>query len=287
MSTPTIVIVNGRPTRVRVDGSREHQPVLLLHGIGRSLEDWDPQYSRLSDAYRVIGLDLPGFAYSARLGEHATLEVLARGVRETLDALGEHRPSHVVGNSLGGAVAQQFVALEPDRVASLVLVDSGGFGSETAALLRILALPGIGRLLARHTTRVGARLAERLIFADRTFVTKERIDHAMELACQPGSGDVLYELVRAQIGIGGIRRDSRNELIAAATSHPRPTLIVWGERDQVLPSHQLDAARKLYPHAETHLFRGIGHMPQLECPDEFATLVSTFLAGASTTDQLD
>lgn len=287
MNTSTIVSVNGRPTRVRAEGIPENPPVLLLHGIGRSLEDWDPQYSRLSGAYRVIGLDLPGFGYSARLPGPATVEVLARGVRETLDALDEHRPAHVIGNSLGGAVAQQLVAVEPDRVASLVLVDSAGFGSEVAALLRILALPGIGRLAARHTTRAGAALVERLIFADPTFVTKKRIDLAMDIARQPDPADVLYELVRAEIGIRGIRPAGRTELIAAANRHPRPTLIMWGERDRVQPARHLHAARSMYPHAETHLFPGVGHMPQLECPDDFATLVSAFLADAATADQLE
>lgn len=287
MNKPTIVSVNGRPTRVRVEGIRKNPPVLLLHGIGRSLEDWDPQYSRLSGAHWVIGLDTPGFGYSARLPEPATLEVLTRGVCETLDALDEHRPAHVIGNSLGGAIAQQLVAVEPDRVASLVLVDSAGFGSEVAALLRILALPGIGRLAARHTTRAGAALVERLIFADPTFVTKARLDLAMDIARQPDPADVLYELLRAEIGIRGIRPAGRTELIAAANRHPRPTLILWGERDRVTPAHHLDTARRMYPHAETHLFPGVGHMPQLERPDDFATLVSAFLADASTADQLE
>ncbi len=115
----------GAPTRVRIAGDAGNPPVLLLHGLARSLDDWSPQYSRLSRHYRVIGLDLPGFGYSARIPEPSNLDVLARGVLETLDVLGEHRPTHVVGNSLGGgAVAQQIVVLAPERVASLVLVDS-------------------------------------------------------------------------------------------------------------------------------------------------------------------
>lgn len=287
MNAPTMISVNGRPARVRVEGSSENPPVLMLHGLGRSLEDWEPQYARLSGAYRVIGLDLPGFGYSARLPEQATLEVLARGVCETLDALDERRPSHVLGNSLGGAVAAQYLALEPDRVASLVLVDSAGFGSDVAKLLRIYVLPGIGRLAARHTTRAGAKLTEQLIFADPAFVTKERIDLAMDFARQPDSGDVLYEILRAYVGIRGARAEPRSKLVAAANQHPRPTLIVWGGSDRVLPAHHLRAAPNLYPHAETHLFPGVGHMPQLECPDEFASVVSAFLAGASTVDKVE
>lgn len=278
MSTPALIRVHGRRTRIRVDGSPDDPPVLLLHGIGRSLEDWAPQYQRLAATHRVIALDLPGFGFSARPREPITLPALARGVADTLDALGERRPLHVIGNSLGGAVALQLLTLQPDRVASLVLVNSAGFGSEVAPVLRLLALPGIGHLATRRTTRASARLTERAIFADPALATRERIDHALALAAQPDAGTVMHETARALATSRGVRPGWRAELTVAAAQHPRPTLIVWGDRDRILPAHHLTAARRLVPHAQTHLFTGIGHMPQLECPDEFAELVLTFLA---------
>ncbi|MGW0025314.1 alpha/beta fold hydrolase, partial [Rhodococcus sp. NPDC003383] len=280
-SSPTIVSVDGRPTRIRIEGDPEHPPVLLLHGLARSLDDWSPQYSRLSRDYRVIGLDLPGFGYSARIPEPSTLEVFARGVLETLDFLGEQRPVHLVGNSLGGAVAQQIAALSPDHVASLVLVDSAGFGSEVTALIRMISVPGLGRLSTRDTSRLGAIFVERHLFADPRLVTEERIDHAIDIARQSGPGDVVFETARSLCGMRGFGTTWRRDLVAAAGRHPRPTLVVWGDKDRILPAHHLDAVPNLYPHAETHVFRGIGHMPQVECPDEFASVVSTFLARIS------
>ncbi|HEX7825828.1 MAG TPA: alpha/beta fold hydrolase, partial [Mycobacterium sp.] len=182
MSTTAFISVNGRRTRVRIEGDPADPPVLLLHGIGRSLEDWAPQYPRLAPGHRLIALDLPGFGFSARSPEPTTLKVLARGVIDTLDSLGEQRPMHVIGNSLGGAVAQQLLVLEPERVAGLVLINSAGFGTEVALALRLLAVPVLGRLATRRTTRVGARLAERLLFADPALATDERIDHALAIA---------------------------------------------------------------------------------------------------------
>ncbi|MET8875294.1 alpha/beta fold hydrolase [Nocardia sp. NPDC004604] len=282
MSTPTYIPLDGRRVRVRIDGDPDRPPVLLLHGIGRSLEDWAPQFHRLARTHRVIALDVPGFGFSDRPRERITLPVLARGVAETLAALGEERRVHVIGNSLGGAVAMQLLALEPARVASLVLVNSAGFGSQVAMALRLLAVPGIGYLATRHTTRLAAEMNERLIFADKSLVTKERIDHAIAIAEQPDPADVMYETARALATGRGVRREWRTELIAAVAKYPRPTLAVWGDLDRVLPAHHLVTARQLLPHAETHLFTGIGHMPQIECPDEFAQLVLTFLAGAAT-----
>lgn len=278
MSTPTYLTVEGRRTRVRIAGDPDRPPVLLLHGIGRSLEDWAPQFDRLARTHRVIALDIPGFGFSDRPRQHITLPVLARGVAETVAALGEKRPLHVIGNSLGGAVAMQLLAFEPEQVESLVLVNSAGFGSEVTPALRLLALPGIGYLATRHTTRLAAQMNERLIFADKSLVTKERIDHALAIAEQPGPGDVTYETARALATGRGIRPEWRTELIAAVAKHPRPTLVVWGDRDRVLPAEHMNTARQLLPHAETHVYTGVGHMPQIECPDEFAELALTFLA---------
>jgi pimeloyl-ACP methyl ester carboxylesterase len=280
MSVPSIISVNGRRTRVRIEGDPAAPPMLLLHGIGRSLEDWAPQYPRLAGSHRVIALDLPGFGLSARSPELTTLKVLARGVIDTLDGLGEQRPLHVVGNSLGGAVALQLLVLDPYRVASLALINSAGFDAEVALPLRLLALPVLGGLVTRQTTRIGALLTERMLYADPKLATKARIDHALALARQPDAGTAMLETARGTVSWRGIKPRWRAELIAAAAKHPRPTLIVWGDRDRILPPHHLDSARRLIPHAQTHLFTGVGHAPQIERPDEFAALVLAFVADA-------
>lgn len=281
MSTPTFVAVDGRRTRVRVDGDPDDPPVLLLHGVGRSLEDWATQWERLSGAYRVITLDIPGFGFSSRPSEPVTLAALAQGVADTLDALGEQRPLHVIGNSLGGAVALELLVLQPRRVASLVLVNSAGFGREVTPLLRMLTLPVVGRMATRHTTRAGARILERAIFADRSLASRQRIEHAVAIGRQPDSGVVMHEIARELATGRGVKQGWCTELTSAATQHPRPTLIIWGDRDRVLPAHHLDAAGRIMPHAKTHLFTGIGHMPQIECPDEFAEVVLNFLPVAA------
>ncbi|HEX7823771.1 MAG TPA: alpha/beta fold hydrolase, partial [Mycobacterium sp.] len=257
-------------------------PMLLLHGIGRSLEDWAPQYPRLARSPRVIAIDVPGFGFSARSPEPITLKVLARGVIDTLDTLGERRPLHVVGNSLGGAIAQQLLVLDPDRVASLVLVNSAGFDAEVAHALRLLALPVLGRLATRRTTRTSALLLERMLYADPKLATKARVEHALAIARQPDAGATMLETARELLTLRGIKPRWRSELIAEVAKHPRPTLIIWGDRDRILPPHHLDSARRLLPHAQTHLFTGIGHAPQVECPDAFAARVLAFVAEKAT-----
>ena len=278
-----IIHVEGRRTRVRVDGDPAHPPALLLHGIGRSLEDWAPQFTRLSGSHRLISLDLPGSGFSQRSTSPTSLPVLAQGVLETLDELGERRPVHVIGNSLGGAVAQQLSVLAPDRVASLTLVNSAGFGKEVALPLRLLTTPVLGRFMASRATPSTVRLMERLIFANPDLVTRSRVDHAMAIAQQPDTGEVVWETANAlATARGGVRPEWRKSLSARVASEGKPTLIVWGDRDRILPARHLEEARRLLPHASTHVFTGVGHMPQIESPDAFASVVLEFLATLET-----
>ena len=277
-----VVNVDGRTVRALTAGDRADTPLLLLHGIGRSLEDWTEQIERLSGRFYVIAVDLPGFGRSTRRDGPADLATVADGVAGALAALDEDRPCHVIGNSLGGAVAMQLLASHPDRVASLTLVNSAGFGAEVTALLRMLSLPGIGRHLATRSTPAGARLMERRLFADPSLATRERIDHALHIAAQPGTGEFLLEMANHLGTMRGVRPQWRTDLLAAVAAHPRPTLLIWGDRDRILPAAHLGAAQRQFPDAQVHLFTATGHMPQIERADEFADLITAFVENGPT-----
>jgi 2-hydroxymuconate-semialdehyde hydrolase len=270
--------VRGARVRFHASGDPAAPPVLLLHGIGRSLEDWALQHPLLDDDYRVISVDMPGFGLSQRMSSPTTLSVLADGVWATLDAIGETRPVHLMGNSLGGAVSMTMLAAAPGRVSTLTLVNSAGFGKEVTVALRLLAVPGLGRQMLRRVDRLTAPRMERLIFADRTLVTPERIEMAVKIAQQPDFAPVYLEIAKQLGGLRGVAAAWRTELLAGIAAHTKPTTLVWGDRDLILPSKHLAAARAAFPHARSHLFTRTGHMPQIERPDEFAGLVRPMLA---------
>jgi 2-hydroxymuconate-semialdehyde hydrolase len=275
------VTVRGARIRAQVSGDPAHPPVLMLHGIGRSLEDWAPQHDRLSAGHRLISVDMPGFGLSDRLPEPITLESLAAGVAETVAALGEDRPLHLMGNSLGGAVAMRMLVRDPDRVRTLTLVNSAGFGKEVALFLRILAVPGVGRRLMRRFDRRASWRVERSLFADRTHITDERVDFGLRVAARPEYAQVFLEAAKSVGGLRGVRPAWRTDLLAAVARHPRPMLIVWGDRDLILPHTHLAAARAAFPDAEWHLFENTGHMPQIERADEFAELARRLMGRVS------
>ncbi|RQW88786.1 alpha/beta fold hydrolase [Micromonospora globispora] len=267
------LLVAGRRVRYRIAG--DGPPVVLLHGIGRTLDDFVEQQDLLARDHRVISVDLPGHGGSAPLDGPHTLPAFASAVADFLDAAGVDNPAHLVGNSLGGAVAMRLAVDDPSRVASLVLVNSAGFGREVTVALRLLALRPLGRLLLRPSLAV-ARRTEEAIFHDRSFVTDERVAHALAVARQPHAAPVMLELVRSLGTLRGVRPQWREELLAAVSALDIPTLIVWGDRDLILPAAHLETARARLPKARTHLFPDTGHMPQIERAEEFHRLVTEF-----------
>ncbi|MCI4066542.1 alpha/beta fold hydrolase [Micromonospora sp. R77] len=171
----------------------------------------------------------------------------------------------------------RLAADQAHRAASLVLVNSAGFGREVTVALRLLAVRPLGRLLLRPHPVV-ARRTELAIFRDPAYATEERIATALAVARQPHAARVMLELVRDLGTWRGVRPQWREELLAAVAALDLPTLVVWGDRDLILPAGHLAAARARLPEARTHLFPDTGHMPQIERAPEFHALVTAFWA---------
>ncbi|GAB3131213.1 alpha/beta fold hydrolase [Tsukamurella serpentis] len=279
------VSVNGRWARVRVSGDESLPTLLLLHGITRSLEDWDPVFDALGGSgpdtcpeYRMIAPDLPGYGWSAPHPDGAGLAALADGAAEVLAALRVRGPVHVVGNSLGGAVTMTLLARHPDLVATMTLVDPAGFGKQVTPMLRLFGVPLLGKLIATIPSPLNAWVSERLIFADKSFATRARRDHAMAIARETDAGLTAWKTA-GELGsvLHGVRPQWREELHRAIAPTPRPTLVMWGDQDRILPASHLLNVHPLMPHAETVMIPGVGHMPQLECTPEFTALLTEFL----------
>ena len=145
----------------------------------------------------------------------------------------------------------------------------------------IPAVPGLGKQSPR---RIGARCAyriERSLFRDRAQVTEERYAFALRVAARPDNARVFLETARELGTLRGVRAAWRRTLLSQVAAHPRPSLIVWGDRDLILPAAHLAAARAAFPHAKTHLFADTGHLPQIERADDFADLARLFLTAHS------
>jgi pimeloyl-ACP methyl ester carboxylesterase len=276
--------IGGVPLRVRISGPADGVPVLLIHGIARSLEDWTETQDLLAAAgHRVISTDLPGFGFSRKGRERPGLPAFGRAMAGLLDAAGVDRPAHLMGNSLGGGVSMTLAVDHPGRVASLTLVNSIGFGSDVNISLRPMAyaalagLPGLEKTFRPRARAAGVQSIEDLFF-DASFATPERLREAGRLAKQKdfratflGTGATLGAPVV------GVRPGWRRDLLARVEASGIPVLVVWGDADKILPPNHYAAARAAFPDAQGHLFPDTGHMPQIERAAEFAALAGEFI----------
>ena len=269
--------VEGLPTRYLAAG--EGPPLLLLHGVGDNALDWQWVMPALATTYRVYAPDLPGSGGSANPRSDYSPAFFTRFVAAFLDALEVERAA-VVGNSLGGLVGLRLALAEPARVAALGLVSSGGLGREVTYALRSLALLGYGELaVAWGKRRPGA--AQRalgraaLVFARPWRVPREWIKEQYRLARLPGFLEAQLATVRAQVGVRG----QREVLVDRLAQVQRPTMVVWGTRDRVLPYSQAKEAVSHLREGSLELISDCGHVPHVEQPDRFAAILGRFLDG--------
>ena len=255
-----------------------HGPVLvLMHGVTDSSDTWTPVTRFLSRHFTLVAPDLLGHGESAAPRGDYSLGAHASGVRDLLTALGHSRVT-VVGHSLGGGIAMQFAYQFPERCERLVLVSSGGLGREVHLLLRAAALPGVDLVLpflaSSHVLRVGRGVGAAL---DRVRLRPggdvAALARGFASLDTAGSRQAFLHTLRAVVEPTGQRVHAGDRLHLAAAL---PTLIVWGERDSIIPLRHGREAHAAMPGSRFEVFAGAGHMPHADDPERFAAVVTDF-----------
>lgn len=255
-----------RPMPLLIDSQGSGPSLVLLHANGGDHRDFAAVVPGLVDSgWRVTTLDWPGHGRTPRRCPETAVgfgELLA----QTLDDLGgEHV---LLGNSVGGFAALYAAAHRPDRVAAQILVSPGGFSPRWIGTT--LACRAFG---SRRMAPAVYRNLPRLYLRDRNPYVRAAIERADEASRSPERAEVYASLWRSFTD-----PDHDGRTLAGAVRCP--TLLVWGTRDPVIP-WQLDGRRAhtALPHAQTVTFRGAGHQPFIERPDEFLAATAPFLAG--------
>ncbi|PZS20697.1 MAG: alpha/beta hydrolase [Pseudonocardiales bacterium] len=258
-------------------GPADGPVVVLIHGLASDSDTWDRALVPLAErGMRVIAVDLLGHGQSDKPAGRYLLDDFAASLAAFFAAAGIERAT-VGGHSLGGAIAVHFGFHYPRLVQRLILVSAGGLGREVHPLLRAAALPGAPLLL-------GAALGPRLVALYR----RPGLHRALRL-----TPDNLANLRRARRALDG--GESRAAFFAAlrgviAPSGQRgsfiemrylaehvPTLLVWSERDGVIPITHAHAARAHLPGSRLVVFPGGGHEPHRRNAAEFAAAVADFV----------
>ena len=259
--------------------------IVLVHGITSSSETWKDVGPRLAERFTVLAPDLLGHGRSAKPRGDYSLGAYASGVRDLMMALGFEQATFV-GHSLGGGVAMQLAYQFPERTERLVLVSSGGLGREVSFVLRAATIPGAelvlpllasGRVLAAGRS-VGSFL-DRVRLRPNTDIEEIARGHA-SLADAEARSAFLHTL-RAVVEPGGQRVDARDRLYLARDV---PFLLVWGERDTVIPVRHAREVRKLVEGSRLEVMPHAGHFPHLDDPDRFLEILEDFIEGTEPAD---
>jgi len=270
------VVLHGH--RVRFHRSGDGPLLVLLHGIASTADTWAPVATGLAANHTVLAPDLLGHGASAKPRGDYSLGAYASGVRDLITALGHERAT-VVGHSLGGGIAMQFAYQFPERVERLVLISSGGLGREVHPILRASTLPGseiVLALLGRRWLRttggaVGATLGRLGLRAGEVLAG---VAAGLASLGDADARGAFVHTARAAIDPGGQRVSATDRLYLAAHL---PTLIVWGERDPIIPAAHGEAAHAAIPGSRLEIFAGAGHFPHREQPVRFVSLVEDFV----------
>jgi pimeloyl-ACP methyl ester carboxylesterase len=278
---------------VEIDGRRvdyvdigdqgQARPIVFIHGLGGQWQNWLENIPRFAQERRVIAVDLPGFGTSEMPRERISIERYGRTVAELCERL-ELAPVVLVGNSMGGFVAAEVAIRRPDITERLMLVAAAGVsqadlsarpikvGAKAIALLTTSTLsqlrPAARRPRARHWFLSLVVRHPGALRADLAF------EGLLKGSGKPGFEDAL---------MANLSYDFRDRLPQIGC----PTLILWGEKDALIPVRDAERFRELIPGARKVLLRDTGHLPMVERPPTFNAELARFLEYAVEEGELE
>ena len=262
---PATVEVGGRTVRFLETGSEhEGRPIVLIHGFGGDLNNWMFTQPALAQAHRVLSVDLPGHGGSSKevgAGDLAALSGALAGFLEARDI----PKAHLVGHSLGAAVALRFALGKPAHPASLTLICPAGFGAEINGDF-------IAGFIAATRRKQLQPVLERLV-ADKSLVSRDMAEDVLRFKRLDGAQAALTAIAEANFG-GGTQREILVSQLQKLDGIP--IQVIWGAKDEIIPARQAEA---LPPSIAVHVLREAGHMPHMERAAEVNRLILSQVRG--------
>jgi len=229
------------------------EPLLLLHGLFGALSNFSGQIEYFRSQYKVVVPLLPLLDLDIL---HTTVGGLEKWVHKFIE-LRDYKDINLLGNSLGGHVALMYVLRHPERIKSLILTGSSGLFEN-----------GMGDTYPKRGDYEYIRKKTELTFYDPKVATKELVDE-------------LYETVNVRLKaikiIALAKSAIRNNLGEEVSQIKQPTLLVWGNNDNITPPFVGKEFHRLMPNSELHFIDLCGHAPMMERPEEFNGILHKFL----------
>lgn len=280
MSDMKFLELHGDRVAYRDTGDGE-EVLLLIHGMAGSSDAWRSVITQLSKKYRVVAPDLLGHGKSAKPRSDYSLGAFAVWLRDLLDELGIARVT-IVGQSLGGGVAMQFVYQHPDYCQRLVLISSGGLGPDVGRTLRLLSAPGAELIMpviappavVRAGNKVRAWLSAASIHSPRG---AEMWSAYSSLADQQ-TRQAFLRTLRSVVDYHGQAVSALNRLHLTSEL---PIMVIWGDADRIIPVEHAYALNEARPACRLEVLGGVGHFPHVERPGDVVDLLDDFIASTN------
>lgn len=244
-------------------GDATKPKVIFLHGLGGSILNWSLNTAPVAQNYHVIALDQVGFGKSDKPALKYRLGTYADFLDKFMAELKIEKAS-LVGNSMGGWVAGLMAIKYPNRVEKLVLADAAGIVPANFSEAQVYQL--------NNSTRDEIRANMKLIFANPMFQNNEAlVDQFMTARVTAGDGGTINSLIESIKR----REDMLNDRLSEIK---KPTLVIWGKQDGLLPVADAYTFNKGIAGSELQVFDQCGHAPQFEKAADFNKVVLAFLA---------
>jgi pimeloyl-ACP methyl ester carboxylesterase len=266
--------IDGRRATYVDIGSGDGPAVVFVHGLGGQWQNWLENIPRVARERRVIAPDLPGFGLSEMPREKITIPGYGRFVEALLQQLELDRVD-LVGNSMGGFVASEVAIQFPPRVERLVLVSAAGISNASARHTPVLTFARAATALTAFTAARHRAIASRRVTRHAALALVARHPSLLK-------PDLAWEALIKGTGKPGfddaLRANLEYDFRERVPEIEQPTLIVWGERDSILPVKDADAFERLIPDSRKVVMEDTGHIPMIERPATFNDLLLDFLA---------
>lgn len=259
---PETVEVSGKTLQYLKTGEGDGPPVLLLHGFGGDINIWVFNQEALAEAGRIVySLDLPGHGQSSKDVGEGDIGSFVETVAGFMDEIGIEK-AHLVGHSMGGAISASLALAHPERVASLVLIDSAGLGEE------INADYIEGFIAANRRREMKSTLG--LLFSNPDLVTRNLVNDELRFKRMDGVDEALRATADK------IFPDGKQADVPDLSGLEVPILVIWGQDDKICPvSH----SENLPEAARVEVLEATGHMPQMEAAGRVNRLIGQFFDG--------
>lgn len=253
--------LGGQSVHIRQTGAGTGLPLVLVHGFGGSLTNWQLSQQVLASDRRVIAFDLPGHGKSSTLAKAPTLAHFATVTSHVLAGLGV-RKAHILGHSLGGGIALSLLETYPEQVASLSLLAPAGLG-------RGVNMEFITSFVEASTVADMAAAMGMAVY-DPRLIGRKVAEFLVDARAAPGAREALRSIAQTCFPHG----EQANNLRPVLQTHSCPVQMIWGADDRVLPVTQ---AKGLPAHVPCHFLPKTGHLPHVEHAAEVNGMVRNFL----------